>query len=58
VPVGEKSLLKGAGLRRPACGSRIGAGMLVHTCLREYKLKDPVLQRIARIVDGSTWFRK
>ena len=55
VPVGEKSLPKGAqpfdipGVRlthrRGHCS--------FHTFLREYKLKDPVLQRIARIVDEA-----
>jgi hypothetical protein len=55
VPVGEKPLPKGAepfdipGVRlthrRGHCS--------FHTFLREYKLKDPVLQRIARIVDEA-----
>ncbi len=55
VPVGVKSWPKGAepfdipGVRlthrRGHCS--------FHTCLREYKLKDPVLQRIARIVDEA-----
>jgi hypothetical protein len=55
VPVGEKSWPKGAepfdipGVRlthrRGHCS--------FHTFLREYKLKDPVLQRIARIVDEA-----
>jgi hypothetical protein len=55
VPAGEKSLPKGAepfdipGVRlthrRGHCS--------FHTFLREYKLKDPVLQRIARIVDEA-----
>ncbi len=55
VPVGEKSLPKGAepfdipGVRlthrRGHCS--------FHTFLREYKLKDPALQRIARIVDEA-----
>lgn len=55
VPVGEKSLPKGAepfdipGVRlthrRGHCS--------FHAFLREYKLKDPVLQRIARIVDEA-----
>ena len=55
VPVGEKPLPKGAepfdipGVRlthrRGHCS--------FHTFLREYKLKDPALQRIARIVDEA-----
>lgn len=55
IPAGEKTLPKGAepfdlpgvrlSHRRGHCS--------FHTCLREYKLKNPVLDRIARIVDEA-----
>jgi hypothetical protein len=55
VPVGEKPLPTGAepfdipGVR---LSHRRGHSTF-HTLLREYDLKDPVLQRIARIVDEA-----
>lgn len=55
VPVGEKTFPKGAepfdipGVR---LAHRRGHATF-HTLLREYALKDPVLQRIARIVDEA-----
>lgn len=55
VPVGEKTLPKGAtpfdlpGVRFSHRRGRC----TFHTFLREYELKDPVLHRIARLVDEA-----
>jgi len=55
VPAGEKSLPKGA---EPfdIPGTRLShrrGHCTFHTLLREYELKDPLLQRIAQIVDEA-----
>lgn len=54
VPSGQESLPEGEPFDLP--GARLShrrGHCTFHTCLREYKLRDPILERIARIVDEA-----